>query len=117
VALRFVAADPAVLQAGEALYRDQCAACHGAQGEGVPGMYPALAGNRAVTLQAPNNVVRAVLYGGFPPATAGNPRPFGMPPFLHSLSDEAVAQVATYIRQSWGHRAPPVSAVDVRRAR
>jgi mono/diheme cytochrome c family protein len=116
-ARRFVAADPAVLQAGEALYRDQCAACHGAQGEGVPGMYPALAGNRAVTLDAPNNVVRAVLYGGFAPATAGNPRPFGMPPFLHSLSDDAVEQVTTYIRQSWGHRAPPVSAVDVRRAR
>lgn len=117
VARRFVAADPAVLQAGAALYRDQCAACHGAQGEGVPGMYPALAGNRAVTLHAPNNVVRAVLHGGFPPATTGNPRPFGMPPFLHSLSDDEVAQVATYIRQSWGHRAPPVSAVDVRRAR
>ncbi len=113
----FIAADAEVMQAGAAIYRDQCASCHGAQGEGVAGMYPALAGNRAVTMQSPNNVVRAVLQGGFPPATAGNPRPFGMPPFLHVLPDEGVAQVASYIRQSWGNRAPPVTPLDVRRAR
>jgi mono/diheme cytochrome c family protein len=113
----FVPADPAALQAGAAIYSDHCADCHGAAGEGVAGMYPALAGNRAVTLHSPNNVVRAVLYGGFPPATAGNPRPFGMPPFVHALPDEGVAQVASYIRQSLGNRAPPVTPLDVRRAR
>ena len=63
------------------LYATHCARCHGEQGEGAPGAYPALAGNRAVTMAPPTNLVHIVLRGGFPPATAGNPRPFGMPPF------------------------------------
>ena len=57
------------------------------KGEGVAGAYPALAGNRAVTIMPPANLVHIVLHGGFPPTTAGNPRPFGMPPFATVLSD------------------------------
>ena len=53
--------------------------------------------------------------GGFAPATAGNPRPFGMPPFATELSDTEVAQVLTSIRARWGNHAPAVTALDVRR--
>lgn len=105
------------LAAGEKLYSDHCANCHGAKGEGTAGMYPALAGNRAVALVSPNNLIKAMLHGGFAPATSGNPRPFGMPPFAQSLSDVQVAAVATYLRRSWGHDASEVSALDVLRAR
>ena len=102
---------------GAKLYARHCAACHGEQGEGVAGVYPALAGNRAVTLNTPANLVHLVLEGGFAPATAGNPRPFGMPPFATELSDEQLAQVLTHIRGSWGNRAPAVSALEVGRFR
>ena len=100
-----------------ALYRDHCVACHGEQGEGVPGAYPALSGSRAVTMRSTANLVHIVLEGGFPPSTAGNPRPFGMPPFAPFLQDAEVAELLSYVRASWGNRAPAVSALDVSRER
>ncbi len=102
---------------GAALYKDHCAACHGERGDGVPGAYPALAGSRAVTMRSTANLVHVVLEGGFPPSTAGNPRPFGMPPFAIVLSDADVADLLSHVRGAWGNRAPPVSALDVARAR
>ena len=53
-----------------------------------------------------------VLNGGFPPGTAGDPRPYGMPPFAQRLSDDEVAAVVTYIRAAWGNRGAPVAARD-----
>ena len=60
---------------GAAIYDKHCAQCHGEQGQGVAGAYPALAGHRAVLQNDTTNLVQALLYGGYPPATAGNPRP------------------------------------------
>ena len=102
---------------GAKLYGDHCAACHGERGEGVAGAYPALAGNRAVAISPPANLVHIVLRGGFPPTTAGNPRPFGMPPFATVLSDRDVADILSHLRGSWGHRASPVSPLEVSRYR
>jgi mono/diheme cytochrome c family protein len=102
---------------GEKLYRDHCAGCHGDAGEGAPGAYPALAGNRAVTMSVPANLIRVVLSGGYLPATAGNPRPYGMPPFAHVLDDSAVAAVVSYIRGAWGNRAGAVSQLQVMKSR
>jgi len=110
-------ADPEVLRQGRKLYGAQCASCHGERGEGQPGRYPALAGNRAVTLASPNNLIKVVLHGGFAPATVAHPRPYGMPPFAQSLGDAEIAAVATHVRQSWGNAAPAVSPADVIRAR
>lgn len=107
---------------GEQLYDKRCAQCHGEQGEGRRGTdgrlaYPPLAGNRAVTMASPANLVQIVLNGGFAPATPGHPRPFGMPPFVLDLSDGDVATVLTYIRTQWGNQAAPVSALDVQQLR
>lgn len=110
------------LAQGGPIYRDHCAACHGAQGEGgvlADGrrVVPPLAGNRTVTQQPPANLVRAIALGGFGAVTAAHPRPFGMPPFAHVLSEDEIAAVATYLRRSWGAAAAPVSAADVARWR
>ncbi|MCC2633275.1 MAG: alcohol dehydrogenase cytochrome c subunit precursor-like protein [Ramlibacter sp.] len=107
----------AVLESGGKLYEQHCAACHGEKGEGVRGAYPPLAGNRAVTMPVTANLVQVVLHGGFPPATRGNPRPYGMPPFATTLSDADVAAVLTYTRSSWGNRAAPVSELAVSQQR
>ena len=42
-----------------------------------------------------------------------NPRPFGMPPYLLTLSDADIAAVLTHVRRSWGNQAPAVSELDV----
>jgi mono/diheme cytochrome c family protein len=102
---------------GAKVYERQCAQCHGDQGQGVAGAYPALAGNRAVLMAETANLVQVVLNGGFAPATAGNPRPYGMPPYVLQLSDADVAAVLTHIRSAWGNRAPAVSEFDVSRQR
>ena len=109
---------PAVVkEKGEKIYQQQCAQCHGAKGEGVPNAYPALAGNRAVRMPQTVNLVQIVLNGGYAPATSGNPRPFGMPPFVLVLDDSDVAAVLTHIRSSWGNQASAVSPLDVHRIR
>ncbi|MDP3138503.1 MAG: cytochrome c, partial [Burkholderiaceae bacterium] len=78
------AASPQTLR-GAKLYEQHCAQCHGDQGQGEPGAFAALAGNRAVLLADTANLLRVVLQGGDLPATAGNPRPHGMPPFRQVL--------------------------------
>lgn len=116
---------PASVRAiGAKLYEHHCAQCHGLDGKGhaVPGAsayaaYPPLAGNRAVLLPDPANLVQSVLYGGFAPATPGNPRPFGMPPFVLTLSNAEIAAVLTHIRTAWGNTAGYVTEFDVSQAR
>ena len=102
---------------GATLYGEHCASCHGQQGEGVPGLYPALAGNRAVQLPTAVNLVQSVLYGGYAPATQEHPRPFGMPPYVLQFSDEDIAAVLTHLRTQWGHTAGEVTPLQVHRIR
>ncbi len=108
------AANGAQRERGAVLYGDRCAECHGRQGEGAAGIYPALAGNPSVTLEQPDNALQVVRHGGFAPATGRNPRPYGMPP--SELDAQQRADVLTYIRQSWGNQAPAVTILQSLRA-
>lgn len=111
-------ATPAHDSSAQAQFRHYCADCHGAQGQGgAAGTFPPLAGNRAVLRSDPGNMLRSMLHGGYAPATAGNPAPHGMPPFMQTLGDAEIAALATYIRQSWGNQAPAVATMEVFRAR
>jgi len=107
--------DAGAMVRGAKIYDQRCAYCHGDQGQGAAGAYPPLAGNRAVTMARPTNLIQVVAHGGFLPATAGNPRPYGMPPFGHALDATEVAEVLTYIRGSWGNNAAPVTQLDTMR--
>ena len=114
------AAGASVAERGRRTYDRHCATCHGEQGQGVAGIYPAVRGNRAVLLDDPTNLVQSVLYGGYAPSTAGHPRPFGMPPFVLELTDRDIAEVLTHLRQGLqapGHRASEVTALQVNRIR
>lgn len=102
-----------IVASGEKVYRKHCADCHGDDGRGVPGVYPPLDGNSAVTEPSGINAVRTVLLGGFPPVTAGNPRPYSMPPYAQQLDDSDVALVVSYIRQAWSNKASIVRPEQV----
>ena len=65
----------------------------------------------------PINAIRSVLNGGYPPATRGNPRPYGMPPFAQTLHDGEVALVLSYIRNAWGNHASLVTTAQVDKSR
>lgn len=113
------------MRRGAEVYEERCADCHGKSGEGAFAgdansgrrAIPPLAGNRAVRMHRADNAIHAVIRGGFPPATAGNPRPFGMPPLGQDLNDAEIAAVVTFIRNSWGNQAGAVREHEVTRLR
>ncbi len=107
--------DAGTMARGGKIYDQRCAYCHGDQGQGATGAYPPLAGNRAVNMSPPTNLIQVVSHGGFLPSTAGNPRPYGMPPFGQVLDAAEVAAVLTYIRGSWGNDSVPVTQLDTMR--
>jgi mono/diheme cytochrome c family protein len=62
-------------------------------------------------------MLRVVIRGAQSVATRDEPTGPAMPAFGWQLSDVQVAAVTTYIRNSWGHAAPAVTAAEVRNAR
>jgi len=90
----------ATREQGAKLYLEYCAGCHQASGRGMPNVFPPLAGNGAVVAPDPANVLKVVL-AGVPQQGKYVP----MPPFAGILSDEQVAQIANYVRSSWGNAA------------
>jgi len=99
-----------LMRLGRSVYDTQCANCHAGNGRGMPPHFPPLAGNQSIQMASAVNPIRMVLNGGFPPGTAANPMPYGMPPFAQSLTDDEVAAVVTFIRSSWGNRGDAISA-------
>ena len=86
----------------QALYQQQCGACHQSDGKGIAGTVPALAHNDAVTAAEPSNLIMAMLEG-FP----ANGSWGAMGSFAQSLTDEQIADVANYVRTAWGNAAAP----------
>jgi len=107
----------AAMRAGEAIFTDVCSACHQANGEGVPRIFPPLAGDVSVQAKDPTTVVRIILEGTRAVPTPARPTPTAMPAFAWKLDDDAIASVATFVRNSWGNSAPPVSAGKVAKLR
>ena len=110
-------ADSPVMTAGQAIYRDQCSACHGIDGGGVAMLFPSLAQSSLAHASDPTSAIRLVLRGGRSVATNAEPTAPGMPPFGWQLNDDQVAAVLTYIRNAWQTTAAPVAAEAVGRAR
>jgi mono/diheme cytochrome c family protein len=110
-------ADDPVMRAGEAIYRDQCSACHGLDGHGVPQLFPSVADSSLARSNDPGSSIRIVLRGARSVATASEPTGPGMPSYGWQLTDSQVAAVLTYIRNSWGGAALPVPSQDVTKAR
>jgi mono/diheme cytochrome c family protein len=105
------------MKAGEQIYADECSACHGPDGKGQAGLFPALRGSPSVEQINPTTVLHVVLRGALSVGTKPAPTAPAMPQFGWSLNDEEIAAVATYIRNAWGNSAPPVAAGDVKTTR
>ena len=108
-----VAAQDPAMQRGRAIYDQQCAACHTGGGGGIVGLFPRLSGAPLVQQSQATSLIRVVLEGSRAVATDGAPTGPAMPSFSWRLSDGDVAAVLTYIRNSWGNAAAPVSDGDV----
>jgi cytochrome c6 len=95
----------AAAQAGLQTFMDNCSACHQATGKGIPGAFPALAGNKFVQGD-PKLVVTTLLNGRG-----------GMPTFRDELNDAQIASVLSYVRSAWGNTAKPVTPDFVTKTR
>jgi mono/diheme cytochrome c family protein len=104
---------PATPAPGRIVYVEACAGCHGMQGEGIPNVAPAMKGNTTLALDDPRNLLSAILNGVPTETFTGNQRMYAMPPFAHALSDEQIADLATWIRAEWGGQAAPVTVGQV----
>ncbi|MEC8209988.1 MAG: cytochrome c [Verrucomicrobiota bacterium] len=101
---------------GAKVYRNQCAQCHQADGNGVLGVYPPLVASNWVTGHP--QVVSRILINGLngPIVVKGSNYNGNMPAFGSSglaLSDKDIAGVITYIRQEWGNSASEVTEATI----
>jgi mono/diheme cytochrome c family protein len=106
------ASDPAMLAGGH-VFADECAACHTSAGTGEPDLIPSLQASPVVNAADPATLMHVVLNGGRGVATAAAPTASAMPAFRGILDDQQVADVLTYVRNSWGNAAPAVTADQV----
>jgi mono/diheme cytochrome c family protein len=108
----------AMLARGKQVYEQVCGLCHGVDGLGKPGQAPPLAGSEFVNAKGIQRLAHIPLTG-----VAGDIKVEGkdwnlsMAAMGAALSDSDLASVLTYIRSSWGNKAPAVTADDVKQAR
>jgi mono/diheme cytochrome c family protein len=106
----------AMLQLGRQKYDQVCALCHNVAGTGNPNQAPPFIGSEWV-LGNPKQLLRIPLYGLQGPITVkGQQYTFAssMPAMGVTMSEEELAAVLSYMRQSWGNKAEPITAAQVK---
>lgn len=119
IALAMLVASSATAQTadGPTIYAATCKACHQANGLGTPGQFPPLVGSEWVT-GSEERLLRIILHGVTGEIEVeGETFNGAMPTWGPLFKDEELAAVATYVRNSWGNKAAPVSAATVTRVR
>lgn len=102
---------------GAAVYASLCVACHQASGQGLPGVFPPLAGSEWVNGKEAT-LASIVLHGVTDKITVRGVAYNGaMPAFKEQLNDAQLAAVLTHLRSQWGNSAEPVSAETVAKVR
>jgi mono/diheme cytochrome c family protein len=106
-------APAATLRRGAAIYSDACTGCHLEHGVGQPRLFPPLGNNAMVQQEDPTGLIHAILGGTHVGVSPSRTTPTSMPSFAWKLSDTEIADVATYIRNSWGNQGSAVTADEV----
>ncbi|QDT15727.1 PVC-type heme-binding CxxCH protein [Alienimonas californiensis] len=114
-----VEADPRVMALGAEVYsrESHCATCHQPSGQGLPNLYPPIDGTLWATGDE-DRLIRMVL-DGMHGAIEVKGKRYSSPPlppmtgFRQLLTDEEIAAVLTYVRNSWSNRAKPITPAKV----
>lgn len=109
--------DAASMKRGAQIYTDACSSCHLGEGKGQPGYFPPLAKDAVAQQPDPSGIVHLVLGGSRSGPTPPRPSALTMPSFAWKLDDQEIADVATYVRNSWGNQAGAVNAATVHKMR
>lgn len=115
-ATAFVAADEATLKRGAAVYARTCLACHQPTGKGLPPVFPSIAGT-PIVVGNPELPIKFILQGLMGPITIEGTTYNSMMPPVGGVSDQDIADVLTYVRQSFGNRGTIVTPAQVKAVR
>jgi mono/diheme cytochrome c family protein len=110
------ASGAAAVADGGQIFVSKCAACHQANGAGMPGVFPPLAGSEWV-LGSDKVLVQIPLHGVAGPLAVKGTTYNGAMPAFSSLRDDEIAAVLSHVRSQWGNNAPAVSAATVKEGR
>ncbi|MFO1376532.1 MAG: cytochrome D1 domain-containing protein [Steroidobacteraceae bacterium] len=104
------------MKAGETTFKAACMACHQADGKGLPGAFPPLAGSDYL-LKDKARAVATVVHGRTGPITVNGQKFDSVMPPMSQLSDEDIANVLTFVSNNWGNKGFRVAAVEVAKER
>src|SRR5258708_18737845 len=107
----------AELAGGRAICDRLCIPCHEAAVSGAPRIYPPLPGNANLQSGDPASTLRIILDGAQTVTTPRAPNTASMPPYAKDLSDQQIADVTNYVRNSWRNAAPLVTPAQLNKAR
>ncbi len=110
--------DP-LIEKGTSVYALVCKGCHQEDGQGSAAQgFPPLAGSDWVNVKDPSRIIRIVLKGLSGPITV-NGKVYAQAQMLpwEALSDEEIAAVISYTRNTWGNKNPLVRPADVKKVR
>ena len=98
---------------GAEIYSDACSSCHLDDGIGQSRLFPPLGKDAMLQQEDPTGLLHLILAGTQIGVSASRPSPLGMPSFAWKLTDQQIADVSTFIRNSWGNQARAVATSDV----
>jgi mono/diheme cytochrome c family protein len=98
---------------GAEIYSDACSSCHLENGVGQSRIFPPLGKDAIVQQSDATGVLHLILAGTQIGVSESRPSPLSMPSFAWKLSDQEIADVTTFVRNSWGNQASHVGVSDV----
>ncbi|WP_330999006.1 c-type cytochrome [Mangrovicoccus algicola] len=98
---------------GAQSYLANCAACHGRDGSGQAPWIPPLAGVTSAQVAEPASQINVTLNGSGRVVADGMPDAYRMPPYRGRMDDAEIAEILSFVRQSWGNRGGAVDPADV----
>jgi mono/diheme cytochrome c family protein len=107
------APDSGAMRRGAEIYSDACSSCHLENGVGQPRVFPPLGDDAMLQQSDPTGLEHLILAGTHIGISASRPSPLSMPSFAWKLTDQEIADVSTFIRNSWGNQAAPVPVSEV----
>jgi len=103
------------ISSGEKIFAARCASCHQANGLGIEGQFPPLAGSEWVT--ADSGVIANIIIKGLKGEIVVNGKTYGSSAAVNMaavpINDREIANVSTYVRQAWGNQASEVTEETV----
>jgi mono/diheme cytochrome c family protein len=112
----FVKASDEQMKRGLAVYSRTCIACHQPTGKGLPPVFPSIA-ETPIVVGNPELPIKFILQGLIGPITVGGMTYNSVMPPVAGVSDGDIADVLTYVRQSFGNKGNPVSVDQVKAVR